>query len=612
MHYIFGDYSLDTRSHELRRHGSLVALQPRAYQVLCYLIKQRDRLVSKHELFDHAWAEVHVGDAALTQCIAVLRKRLGDDRKTQGVIQTQHGKGYRFVDPVRTSPQLSPVTTSERADATEPSQASASTYSTTDADAASTRTDTLPFFKTRHTRPEMAMTERRHLTVLCGMLSDLDLLMSQMDPELWHDETKRWRTAYLDVIAQFDGHVARQLNEGFEVYFGYPCAHEDDTQRAIRTALEMLKRLPYISPTLSQLNISIRVGIHTGMAIAEPASDDTSARTLPVGVTPLLASRLCEQACPGQVLISESTALLVTGYFTWKPLRAQLLLGHAAALSVYKVDGESDFQNRLEVDALSGLTPFVGREAELALMRDRWNQTQQGLGQIISLQGEAGIGKSRLLRVCKESVTEDTSIWLECRCSPYHRNTAFYPLIKLSQHVLSWTIEDSNETHVLAELVDKADGVPLYGEELSRMVLESGQLRETDVRYELRDQLDPQAAAAGHVPTHRPGLESGFSRDDRKPARSYAERGLVSPTANPRREAGTSLLSSSDRDCPATASQVVGATRGLSPRSALAAARQMRCARDLLAPLYNAFSEGFETPLLRNTKALLFDLGEYD
>jgi len=163
-----------------------------------------------------------------------------------------------------------------------------------------------------------------------------------------------------------------------------------------------------------------------------------------VGVTPLIASRLCALAPASSVLISESTAHLVAGHSTLKPLAPQLSPGQSDALSVYEVRGESGLQSRLEVGAVSGLTPFVSREAELALLHDRCRQIQEGLGQVVLVRGEACIGKSRLVHECKEAFADIPHVWLECRCSPYHRNTAFYPLVELFQRALGWQAGDDD------------------------------------------------------------------------------------------------------------------------------------------------------------------------
>lgn len=424
MHYTFGAYRLDTERRELYHHGATVPLQPKMYQVLLYLLEHRDRLVSKIELFEHAWAEVYVGDSALSQCIMALRKVLGDTRQTQRVIQTAHRQGYRFVAPVYASeapvvqptapPELPPV----------PAVLAASLPLSPPEETVVAPSVTIPL---------AVAPERRQLTVLCCTLSDLEALMALADPEVLYDTLQHWRAASLECIARFAGQVAQQTPEGFVVYFGYPRAHEDDAQRAIRTGLALLQCLDHCQPTASTLQLSVRIGIHTGLVITEPAEGAGVAGGVALGATPLVAAHVCALAPPRSVVISAPTARLVEGLVAWKPLEAQMLPGQTEALPMYEVRGMKPVRSRLAAAAVASLTPFVGREAELAMLRDRWQRAHEGFGQVVLVRGEAGIGKSRLLLEVKGQVDEGPALRLECRCSPYHQNTALYPLVELVQ-----------------------------------------------------------------------------------------------------------------------------------------------------------------------------------
>jgi predicted ATPase len=245
----------------------------------------------------------------------------------------------------------------------------------------------------------------------------------------------------VDVIQRFAGHVAQYLGDGLLVYFGYPQAHEDDAQRAVRTGLGILEAMGTLNTQLTRdkgVRLAVRMGIHTGLVVVGEMGSGDRHEHLALGDTPNLAARLQGLAAPDTVVISAATARLVQGYFTCQDLGTQMLKGIDTPVWMYQVVGESAAQGRLDVAAASGLTPFVGREAEVTLLRERWAQSTAGLGQVMLLSGEAGIGKSRLVRVLTEEVVEAGTPRLTLRCSPYHTNSALYPVIEHLQRLLQW------------------------------------------------------------------------------------------------------------------------------------------------------------------------------
>ena len=237
------------------------------------------------------------------------------------------------------------------------------------------------------------------------------------------------------MIQRFDGHIAQYLGDGLLVYFGYPQAHEDDARRAVHTGLAMLEAMRQLNVRLEQeqhVQLAVRVGIHTGLVVVGEMGGGGRHEHLALGDTPNLAARLQGLAAPDTVVVSADTVRLVEGYVRYKDLGTQALKGVDTPVAVYRVLGEGAAQSRLEVTAPHGWTPLVGREAEVALLRERWAQVTEGLGQAILVQGEAGIGKSRLVQVLKEHVAEAPHATLECRGSPYHQHSALYPVIDLS------------------------------------------------------------------------------------------------------------------------------------------------------------------------------------
>jgi class 3 adenylate cyclase len=272
--------------------------------------------------------------------------------------------------------------------------------------------------------------ERRQLTVLFCDLIDSTYLASQLDPEDLREVVRAYQEACAKVIARYEGHIAQYLGDGLLVYFGYPLAHEDDAQRAVRAGLGLLVALGALNAQLIQdegLRLAIRVGTHTGLVVVGEVSGGGRHEHLAVGDTPNLAARLQGLAAPGTVVISTATARLVQGYFTCEDHGTQALKGIETPVHVYQVLGESAAQSRLDVTGATGLTPLVGREAEVSLLRERWVQSQDGHGQVLVLSGEAGIGKSRLVHVLTERVVAAHTPRLTLRCSPYHTNSACIP-----------------------------------------------------------------------------------------------------------------------------------------------------------------------------------------
>ena len=290
-----------------------------------------------------------------------------------------------------------------------------------------------------------AEAERRHLTVLFCDLADSTALASQLDPEDLRLVVRAYQQTCAEVIQHFDGHIAQYLGDGLLVYFGYPQAHEDDAHRAVRTGLDIVAAVGLLNARLTLergVRLAVRLGIHTGPVVVGEVGGGRRREQLALGETPNIAARLQGLAAPDMVLISDTTYHLVQGYFTVAPQGQQPLRGVSTSLLVYQVIGPSMAQHRLEVVTAAGLTPLVGRQAEVTLLRERWAQSTQGAGQVVLLYGEAGIGKSRLVEVMREQATGAGATSLTFRCSAYHIHSALYPLLETMPQVLAWHRDD--------------------------------------------------------------------------------------------------------------------------------------------------------------------------
>jgi class 3 adenylate cyclase len=271
--------------------------------------------------------------------------------------------------------------------------------------------------------PSMPEAERRQLTVLFCDLVDSTMLASHLDPEDLREVVRAYQEACAKVIARFEGHIAQYLGDGLLVYFGYPLAHEDDAQRAVRAGLGIVEALGQLNTRLAQahgVHVAVRLGIHTGLVVVGEVGGGTRQEQLALGETPNLAARLQGIAAPNTLVISAITFQLLGGFFACQPLGTPPLKGVAQPLAVYRVLYESMARSRLEAAGSTGWTPLVGREQEIGLLRERWAQVKEGVGQVVLLSGEAGIGKSRLVQVLKEQVAAEPQAWLTpCQCSPY-------------------------------------------------------------------------------------------------------------------------------------------------------------------------------------------------
>ena len=321
--------------------------------------------------------------------------------------------------------------------------------------------------------------ERRQLTVLFCDLVDSTVLASQLDPEELREVVRAYQEACAKVIARFEGHIAQYLGDGLLVYFGYPLAHEDDAQRAVRAGLGMIAALGQLNTRLEQergVNLAARLGVHTGLVVVGEVGSGTRQEQLALGETPNLAARLQGLAAPNTLVISAAPFQLLGGFFACQPLGTPPLKGQAQPLAVYRVLYESMARSRLEAAGSTGWTPLVGREQEIGLLRERWAQVKEGVGQVVLLSGEAGIGKSRLVQVLQEHVATEPQTWLTpCQCSPYHQNTALYPMIDLLERVvLRFDREESPqqklsklEGHLVQYGFPLAEAVPLHASLLS-------------------------------------------------------------------------------------------------------------------------------------------------
>ena len=293
--------------------------------------------------------------------------------------------------------------------------------------------------------------ERRHLTIMfCDLVGSTEL-SRRLDPEDMRHVNLVYQDACKAAIEEFDGFVARYMGDGLLAYFGYPQAHEDDSERAVRAGLGIVDAVSALEPQPG-LQLQVRVGIATGLVVAgDIIGEGASSERAVVGDTPNLAARLQGMAPPGGVVIAEATQKLVIGRFVTEALEATSLKGFDTPVIAFKVGAVHD-KSRFEAATAGRLAKIVGRDGEIQLLQERWREAREGEGQVVLLSGEAGIGKSRVLRELWESVRGESSVILQFQCSPYWINNAFSPLIEHLQQAAHFRSED-----VVEEKLDKLE-----------------------------------------------------------------------------------------------------------------------------------------------------------
>ena len=269
--------------------------------------------------------------------------------------------------------------------------------------------------------------ERRQVTVMFSDLVGSTALSARMDPEDLREIISAYQKVVTDTVGRFGGFVAKFMGDGVLVYFGYPQAHEDDAERAVRAGLELVAA---VSDLKTRAPLQTRVGIATGLVVVgDLIGSGASQEQAIVGETPNLAARLQGIAGPNSVVIAEPTRKLLGNLFELEDLGAQDLKGIAGPVRAWAALRPASVESRFDALHGSGLTQLVGREEELELLLRRWSKAKTGEGQVVLLSGEAGIGKSRLTAALLERLTSEQHTRLRYFCSPQHTDSAFYPII---------------------------------------------------------------------------------------------------------------------------------------------------------------------------------------
>jgi class 3 adenylate cyclase len=295
--------------------------------------------------------------------------------------------------------------------------------------------------------------ERRHLTVMFCDLVGSTALSGCLDPEDLQELLRLYFARVDDVAGRHGGFVAKYLGDGALIYFGYPQAHEDDTERAVRAGLALVDSVSEL--TAAGERLSARVGIATGLVVIGDLVGVGEAQERGIaGETPNLAARLQGLAENGAVVIAETTRRILGDLFELSALAPSSLKGFAEPVLAWRVIGEGKAESRFEALHGTRVTPLVGRDEELDLVLSRWRQVKEGGGHVALISGEPGIGKSRLVLALRERLQGESKAVLSYACSPHHANSALFPFVTQLERAAEFAQDDAPEARL-----DKLDSL---------------------------------------------------------------------------------------------------------------------------------------------------------
>ena len=313
--------------------------------------------------------------------------------------------------------------------------------------------------------------ERRQVTVMFSDLVGSTALSARMDPEDLREIISTYQKCITETVRRFGGFVAKYMGDGILIYFGYPHAHEDDAERAVRAGLELITAVTSLK---SPVQLQTRVGIATGVVVVgDLIGSGASQEQAIIGETPNLAARLQGVAEPNAIVIAESTRRLVGNLFELADLGPKELKGISGPVRAWSALRPASVEGRFEAFHASGLADLVGREEELQLLLRRWSKAKIGEGQVVLLSGEAGIGKSRLTAALLERLATEPHTRLRYFCSPQHTDSAFYPIIGQMERAAGVAHDDAPQAKldkldaVLAQTSTSIQDAALFAEMLS-------------------------------------------------------------------------------------------------------------------------------------------------
>ena len=320
--------------------------------------------------------------------------------------------------------------------------------------------------------------ERRQITVMFCDLVGSTGLSTRMDPEDLRDVIGAFQDRCREAVQRYDGFIARYMGDGMLVYFGFPSAHEDDPQRAVRAGLEMVSSVTSLRVGTGdgpEAHLGVRIGVATGpVVVGDIVGEGASEEAAVIGETPNLAARLQSEADINQIIVANTTRERIRAEFECGDLGARALKGIATPVRLWRVIGEHKADHAAPARAGGATLPLVGRAEELGLLQRSWEVGSGGQGQVVLIQGEPGIGKSRLLQALRGAMAMQVHTALTMRCSPYHANSTLFPVIEHLKRVIDWDPDDDDakrldglEQALARQSLPLAEAVPIFADLLT-------------------------------------------------------------------------------------------------------------------------------------------------
>jgi DNA-binding winged helix-turn-helix (wHTH) protein/class 3 adenylate cyclase len=428
MVYVFGECTFDTQRSELCRAGQIRPLRYKVRQVLTYLLAHADRVVSKAELCEQVWSQQCISDAALESTIKAVRQAIGDSGRTQQLIQTVYGQGYRLRVAVEERPDVRSGTAAEEAmtpfrTLSTPPQTvhngalSPPTPGVSGAPAGTPGSDTGPL------NTPASVGEWKLVTVLCGAVTEV-AAAAPSEPERHYRQVRTLSMLARDTVQQYGGTLHPVVGECIIAVFGTPIAQEEQAQSAVLAALDLQHRVHEASGEA----LAVRLGVHTGVVAVHGLEHAPMTPGAVVGDTVTGAMALQAHAAPGTVRCSGATARLVRGFVRLVAQEPITVGERSMPMAVYQVaQRRGQRPPRLRPHARP-LRPFVGRIRELTILQELFAQVEAGQGQVVGIVGEPGIGKSRLLAEFRRRLQGRRLTYLAGGCRSYGQSTPYLPV----------------------------------------------------------------------------------------------------------------------------------------------------------------------------------------
>ena len=392
--------------------GRAVELTRTEFLLLADLIRHAGRVRSREQLRGAvAGEELEAFERSIDMHVSRLRRKIEPDPRRPRFVVTVPSVGYKFAARVHRGITAPPLALAA------------------------------PVAQT----PSPVPPERRRLTVLVCSIEGFAALSKERDPEEVGEAAAALWESCAAIVARFGGTMVRSLGDGLTAYFGYPQAHEDDIERAIRAGLALAQALEDAGCRL-QGELASRIGIATGSAVVGDVGIGTGGEPTAVGEASWLAARLLAAAAPGWVVVAAEARRGAGRSFTYRQLDPARLASAGEAITAWRVTGPGAHLGRFAARRGGGLTQFAGRTEELAMLQQRWRQARGGAGQVVLLTGDPGIGKSRLARELHKSIGAEAHIPIRFFASPHDTDTPLFPVLRHLERAALFRRDDGPET----------------------------------------------------------------------------------------------------------------------------------------------------------------------